>query len=143
MREAGTLLVGLILGVLFGYYVGFSQATMQTAPIPEPSVKSLLENMGTIIGAWHSADAQLVREFRDDGILIDTRGTEINDKSRWMLFTKEIPDQAFPGTLEDGVLYLAIAQTGEKAVYFKVMISDSDLALTPLEGTNVLTFKRN
>lgn len=143
MRDAGILLLGLMLGGLGGFYFATQQASVQMQPEAEASVSELLGQMGNLIGVWQSTtDATFTREFRDDGKVIDGYGGA-PDESYWMLFTKDIPDQSFKGELEDGVLYLAIAKPDEEALYFKVTrLTASTLDLIYLDRGGTLSFTR-
>lgn len=143
MREVGILLLGLFLGGIGGYYVGFGTATLPVPQVSETDVAELLQSMGMIIGEWQSTtDVKFTRQFTDSGALVDTYDGA-REESFWMLFNKDIPNPAFAGTYEEGSTYLAIAKPQEQPLYFKVSnLSSSTLEMIHLDRGNTLTFTR-
>ena len=99
-----------------------------------------------IIGVWKSTqDARFTREFKNDGMVIDTyEGSMPNSAARWNIFTKQIPVNEYSGSLEDGAIYLAIAApTKSEALYFKITKVDAhNLELVYLDRGGTLVFTK-
>lgn len=150
MRHLLLILLGLIvsggLGYFIGYDHGFENAVsvpLQTSAFENSAASDAAGAMANIIGFWQSnEDTAFTREFLNDGTVVD-RYSEESDDGLWMVFTKEIPDTAFTGPLEEGAVYLAIAMGEDEKYYFKVTRADSEnLELMYLDRGGSLTFTR-
>ena len=106
--------------------------------------KSIAARM-LIVGAWRStADTKFTREFKNDGMVIDTyEGSVPNSDARWTIFTKQIPVNGYSEPLEDGAIYLTIAAPKSDPLYFKIVKVDAhDLGLLYLDRSGTLTFTK-
>ena len=150
MHHLVLVLLGLIVSGGIGYFVGYDHGFESSTPTSQE--KSLFEasatsdaagTMANLIGVWRSNDdPAFTREFLNDGTLVDSYGEELDD-GLWMVFTKEIPDSAFTGQLEDGAVHLSIAMGEDEKYYFRVTRADATtLELIYLDRGNILSFTR-
>ena len=94
-------------------------------------------------GTWVSADdPTFVREYEENGTVIDTQGGEVSQKSgRWTLFTKEMPVEGYSHDLQEKHIYLAVGFTETPTLHFRIeTINARNLSLVSLESGAVLTF---
>lgn len=146
MRHLLLILLGFILAAGIGYFVGYDHGfkRMQSAPMVTDTVATAAETMAMVVGKWQSnEDPKFVREIFNDGTVID-RYEGIDDATGlWMVFTKEIPDAAFTGTMEDGAVYLVLGFGEDEKYYFQVTQADAQsLELIYLDRGGVLSFNR-
>lgn len=151
MRHLLLILIGLIVAAGLGYFVGydhgFENATGEfiAGDQEQDAPGNAAQAMANIIGMWQSIDdPKFTREIRNDGVVIDRyEGSSPDDTDGlWMVFTKEIPDAAYAGTIEEGAVYLSIAMSESEKLYFKIVKADGNaLELVFLDGS-VLSFKR-
>jgi len=150
MQQLLLILGGIILASGIGYFVGFDHGFERSTVTPVPSAyedATLSDGatvMSNIVGKWQSdEDSKFIREIRNDGTVVDQYEGEADSDGLWMVFTKEIPDTAFDGTMEDDAVYLSLAMSEEERLYFKVIQVDGDsLELIYLGRGNVLSFHR-
>lgn len=149
MQQLLLILGGIIIASGVGYFVGFDHgfnrsADPVTAPYEQGSLSDAATVMSNIIGMWQSdEDPKFTREIRNDGTVVDGYEGEEDSDGLWMVFTKEIPDTAYAGTIEDGAVYLSLAMSEEEKLYFKVVEADEDsLELIYLDRGNTLSFHR-
>lgn len=144
MRHLLLILLGLILAAGIGYFVGYDHGSDNAVPAEEMNIISTAAGtMANIIGKWQSTeDPKFIREILNDGSVIDRYEAE-EDSGLWMVFTKEIPDSAFTGTMEDGAVYLSIAMSEDEKYYFQVTKVDAQsLELIYIDRGGVLSFNR-
>lgn len=100
--------------------------------------------MGNIIGSWRSDDdAAFTRDIRNDGTVVDRYEGVEDSEGLWMVFTKEIPDTAFTGIIEEGAVYLSLAMSEDEKLYFKIVKADGEsLELIYLDRGGALSFHR-
>lgn len=152
MRHLILILLGLIavsgVGYFVGYDHGFENAAIGNTPIVEEtsSVTDAAEAMSRIVGMWQSTDdPRFTREIRNDGVIIDLYAgeTDADSDGLWMVFTKDIPDAAFTGTIEEGATYLSIGMSETEKLYFKILtLDETSLQLLYLDRGNLLSFTR-
>lgn len=152
MQHLFTILLGLIVAAGLGYFVGydhgFENATVgfTSENMEKDTAGDAAQAMANIIGMWQSSDdPKFIREIRNDGVVIDRyEGSSPDDTDGlWMVFTKEIPDAAYTGTIEEGAIYLSIAMSESEKLYFKIAKADGNaLELVYLEGNGMLSFQR-
>ena len=147
MRNLVLILLGLILAAGIGYFMGYDHGfdSKGIPPIPVPTPSLAADTMSAIIGNWQSTeDPKFTREILNDGSVIDRyEGSEPDAKGRWMVFTKEIPDTAFTGLLEEGVVYLSLSMSESEKLYFRILKVDADtLEISYLDRGNTLSFRR-
>lgn len=150
MRHLFLILVGLIVvsgvGYFVGYDHGFENAAMENAPLVEETntVTNAAEAMSRIVGMWQSTDdPKFTREIRNDGVIIDSYAGEVSSDGLWMIFSREIPDAAFTGTIEEGAVYLSMGMNETEKLYFKILKADNaSLQLLYLDRGNLLSFTR-
>ncbi len=99
-----------------------------------------------ILGQWQAVeDAQLVREFKEGGIVTDWYGGAEVMTGVWGLFNgKEAPPELFL-TQDEETVYLRMTLTGEErdALYFRVENVDAEnLELVYVGPGGVLEFTR-
>lgn len=96
----------------------------------------------TIIGMWESAtDENFVREFQEDGILIDVYANQVVDQGTWTPFTKNSPVATdFP--LEVDTVYLQITGKDGARQMKVVSITGEELELMYLGSTESIRFVR-
>lgn len=91
----------------------------------------------SIVGAWRSVEyPQLVREFKADGVLTDTFGTDVINGT-WELFDSGNAPEVSGMFFDDESVYVWINLTGEERdrMYFQVRsIADNRLDLLQLTG---------
>jgi len=135
------LVLGAFGGYFFGYGNGYTRATLDVENAD--AVNDLAAVMSALVGKWRSMDdASFVREFASDGVSRDSYGTTTTE-GRWMAFTKQIPDPAYTGTLEDNAVYVAIGETDTSSLYFRVVkLTANELEMTYLDRGNALRFVR-
>lgn len=118
--------VGILMGV---FYFMTSAGSSSTARI------HLIETWSTI------EDSQFTREFRSDGKVIDTKGS-VSVTRNWALFTKRMPIDGIPFSLEEGAQYLSLAVINGDSTYFKIdQIDSKNLKLTDLNTQRSVSFK--
>lgn len=147
MQQLLLILVGLALSGTVGYFVGFNHGfsnNTPSVPVFETSVSEAADVMANIVGTWQSNDdAAFIREIRNNGTIVDTYTGEDPSEGLWMVFTKEIPDTAFVGTIEEGAVYLSLMMSEDERLYFKVVKADGQsLDLIYLDRGNALSFSR-
>lgn len=150
MRHLVLILIGLIATSGIGYFVGYDHGFEKGAVRPDVAVETsaitdAATAMSRIVGMWQSTDdPKFSREIRNDGVVIDTYAGETDGDSDglWMVFTRDIPDPAFPGIIEDGA-YLSMGMSETEKLYFKILRVDTQsLELLFLDRGNVLSFTR-
>lgn len=148
MHHLLLVLAGLVvaggLGYFVGYDHGFENSAVPTSKFENASVSDAAATMANVIGMWQSSDdPRFTREIRNDGVVVDRYEGEEDSDGLWMVFTKEIPDTSFTGTIEAGAVYLSIAMSEDEKYYFQVMNADGQkLDLLYLDRGGVLSFTR-
>jgi hypothetical protein len=150
MRHLILILAGLIVASGIGYFVGFDHGFERSAATPAPSayeeatVSDAAATMGKIIGSWRSNDdPAFIRDIRNDGTVVDRYEGSEDSEGLWMVFTKEIPDTAFTGPIEEGAVYLALTMSEDEKLYFKIVKADGEsLELIYLNRGGGLSFHR-
>lgn len=150
MHQLLFILAGLVIASGIGYFVGFDHG-FKNAPAPaafgayeDATLSDAATTMSNIVGLWQSnEDGKFTREIRNDGTVVDRyEGGEDSD-GLWMVFTKDIPDTAFTGTIEDGAVYLSLAMSEDERLYFKIVKADrQSLELIYLDRGGALSFHR-
>lgn len=150
MQQMLLILGGIVLASGIGYFVGFDHGFERSAAAPASSVyadatvSDAATVMGNIIGSWRSDDdAAFIRDIRNDGTVVDRYEGGEDSEGLWMVFTKEIPDTAFIGVIEEGAVYLSLAMSEDEKLYFKVTEADGEsLELIYLDRGGKLSFHR-
>ena len=144
MRHLFLILIGLVLSAGLGYFIGYDHGfESQVASTPTASISQAATVMSEIIGRWQSTeDPKFTREILNDGSVIDRYEGEPDSKGLWMVFTKDIPDTAFTGTLEEGAVYLSLSMSEDEKLYFKILNTGNTLELNYLDRGNTLSFTR-
>ncbi|MFZ2555808.1 MAG: hypothetical protein WAZ27_00100 [Minisyncoccia bacterium] len=151
MRHLLLILVGLIVASGAGYFIGYDHGFKKGAvPIPVSvetnAVSDAAMVMSQIVGMWQSTDdPKFTREIRNDGVVIDSYagGEDADSDGLWMVFTKEVPDEAFTGVFEPNVAYLSMGMSETEKLYFKILrVDDESLQLLYLDRGNLLSFVR-
>jgi hypothetical protein len=149
MQNLLMALIGIVLASGVGYFVGFDHgfdraADQVAVPYDQTTLSDAATVMSNIVGVWQSNDdGNFTREIRNDGTVVDRYDGGEDSDGLWMVFTKEIPDTAFTGTIEDGAVYLSLAMSEDEKLYFKIAKTDRDaLELIYLDRGNTLSFHR-
>lgn len=149
MQQLLLVLVGIIIASGIGYFVGFDHGFKKApAAVSNAYERAALSDaattMGNIIGLWRSNDdPQFTREIRNDGTIIDRYEGVEDSEGVWMVFTKEIPDTAYDGPIEDGAVYLSLAFSESERLHFKIVTADGgSLDLIYLDRGGALSFHR-
>lgn len=148
MRHMLLILAGLVIVSGIGYFVGFDHGFERSAPAPSAYEEATLSDaasvMANIVGLWRSDDdPKFTREIRNDGTVVDRYEGGADSDGLWMVFTREIPDTSFAGTIEEGAVYLSLAMSEEEKYYFKVVKADGpSLSLIYLDRGGALSFHR-
>ncbi len=148
MRHLVLILIGLVvaggLGYFIGYDHGFENSAVPASTFEKGSVSDAASTMANVIGLWRSNnDSKFTREIRNDGVVADRYEGQADSDGLWMVFTKDIPDTSFTGSLEDGAVYLSVAMGEDEKYYFKVSKADGQsLELVYLDRGGVLSFTR-
>jgi membrane-bound inhibitor of C-type lysozyme len=99
----------------------------------------------SVIGKWQdTTDAKFVREFKKDGIVVDTYDSKDPHTGTWVVFTKQKPREV-PFPLEESATYiqLSIQDNYTDVLNFKITaVTPETLELTFMDRGGVLTFKR-
>lgn len=99
--------------------------------------------MESIQGIWQSIDdPKFARQFKDNGVVIDTYEGQADTEGVWNTFTTDTGAVA-PFPLEPGVVYLQLEMGGgqEELLYFKVIsLTPEELELAYMGRGNILRF---
>lgn len=115
-------------------------------PAPTPEAENIYEN---IVGQWRGVEYDdLVREFKEGGIVTDSFGSEEVANGTWETFTSETAPEGISNfSLDEESVYLRMTLTGEERdmIYFEVLSATAeDLELLYLSSTSggTLEFER-
>src|SRR3989344_1390309 len=150
MQYLFAILVGLIVAAGLGYFIGYDHGFQSTPPsdanaTAQSAVSDAAQMMSNIVGMWQSIDdPKFTREIRNDGTAIDSyAGASTTSTGHGMVFTKEGPDSACTGSMEEGSAYLSLSMNESEKLYFKIITADADsLDLIYLDRGNALSFNR-
>lgn len=136
------LLLGLFVGYLFGFDVGYEGGARAAGNAN--AVSELSAVMQAVVGDWQStSDAKFARSFKADGTAVDSYDGKTDMHARWTAFTSEVPHQSYTGTMEDGAAYLALEAEGESPLFFRITkLNATELELLYLDRGGTLTFTR-
>lgn len=149
------LIVLVVLGGVFWYSNtdgGFSLSTKYTNDNKTSGIKDTQKSQETIlavedgvIGKWQSIeDLKFVREFKQDGTVIDGYEGTVPSRGKWTVFNDKKPlDVAFP--LEPNATYVQIVFDNNPAqtLNFKVVkLTPEEMDLIYMDRGGVLSFKR-
>jgi hypothetical protein len=150
MHHLLLVLAGLVVAGGLGYFIGYdhgfdnSAAPAKANAFEQASVSDAATTMANVIGMWRSTeDPSFTREIRNDGVVVDRYAGEADSDGLWMVFTKDIPDTSFTGTIEEGAVYLSMSMSEDEKYYFKVTNADGrNLELIYLDRGGALSFVR-
>lgn len=148
MKHLLLVLAGLVvaggLGYFIGYDHGFENSAAPARGFENASVSDAAATMANVIGMWQSTDdPAFTREIRNDGVVIDRYQGQDDSEGLWLVFTKDVPDASFTGTIEAGAAYLSLAMSEDERYYFQVARADGQqLDLIYLDRGGTLSFVR-
>lgn len=96
-----------------------------------------------IIGAWRSMDdAKFVREFKADGMVVDSYEGSADVEGEWRAFSEQSPiEVGFP--LEADTAYIQITADASELLHFKLAkLTPEELELIYMDRGGVLRFER-
>lgn len=115
-------------------------------PAPTAETENIYEN---IVGEWRGVEyPDLVREFKEGGVVTDSFGSEEVANGTWETFTSATaPEEVSSLSLDEEAVYLRMTLTGEERdmIYFEVLSATAeDLELLYLSSATagVLEFER-
>ena len=146
MKYLILILLGIIVTTGVGYFVGYDHGFERSMgqESPTPTISLAADSMSSVVGLWESEeDSKFTREILNDGSVVDRYQDDADSKGRWMVFTKEIPDTTFNGSLDEGSVYLSLTMSETEKLYFRILRADKDsLELSYLDRGNTLSFTR-
>lgn len=99
----------------------------------------------SIVGKWQSTeDPKSVREFKDDGTMVDIYDGKVVSTDLFVVFTKENAPKIVAFPIEDNAVYIQATQKGtqEDTLNFKlVKLTPDELVLIYMERGGTLTYK--
>jgi hypothetical protein len=154
MKNAVLVIVAVVAaagGYYVGYDVGFEKgenhehADTMEQEIPEHGDDARLGAASTmLIGKWSSEDDRnFIREYKDDGTVIDSYGSvdgDVNTEATWELFTSNMNENV-PFQLNNRDVYIMQTEKGGEKLYFRIIsVTPDSLELMNMESAGAMRF---